>query len=71
MPYTARAAGIDVTADMYPYVAGGTGPAAVLPPALSANGKLFDNLADPTLRERIRDAVLHPSGDWEPMGTLG
>jgi dihydroorotase/N-acyl-D-amino-acid deacylase len=55
---------------MYPYVAGGTGLATVLPPWLSADGKLFDNLGDPALRERIRDEVLHPSGDWEPMGTL-
>jgi len=66
----ARAAGQDVTADMYPYVAGGTGLATVLPPWASADGKLFDNLRDPATRARIRAEVLAPSGDWEPMGEL-
>jgi N-acyl-D-aspartate/D-glutamate deacylase len=66
----ARAAGLDVTADMYPYVVAGTGLAAVLPPWLAAGGRFFDNLRDPGLRDRIRDEVLRPSGGWEPMGTL-
>src|SRR5690349_4307355 len=40
----ARAAGLDVTADMYPYVAGGTGLSSVLPPWLAEGGRFFDNL---------------------------
>jgi dihydroorotase/N-acyl-D-amino-acid deacylase len=63
----ARAAGVDVTADMYPYVASGTGLAAVLPPWSAADDKFFENLADPTMRARIRAEVLKPSGDWEAM----
>ncbi len=66
----ARAAGQDVTADMYPYVAGGTTLTAVLPPWASADGKLFDNLRDPAMRARIRAEALAPGTDWEPMGTL-
>ncbi len=64
----ARAAGQDVTADMYPYVAGGTGLTSVLPPWAAADGKLFDNLRDPTMRAKIRAEALHPTTDWEQMG---
>jgi N-acyl-D-aspartate/D-glutamate deacylase len=64
----ARSEGLDVTADMYPYNASGTGLTAVLPPWASADGKLFDSLRDPGARARIRDAMLDPSGDWEVMG---
>jgi len=66
----ARAGGQDVTADMYPYVAGGTGLTSVLPPWVAADGKLFDNLQDPTIRARVREEVAKPGGDWEPMGNL-
>ncbi len=66
----AREAGLDITSDMYPYEAGGTGLAASLPPWASADGKLFDNLRDPVMRERIRAEVLDPSGDWEPLAQL-
>lgn len=63
----ARAEGIDVTADMYPYVASGTGLSSCLPPWSEADGKLYDNLADPELRAKIRAEVLAPAGDWEAM----
>lgn len=64
---TARAAGLDVTADMYPYAASGTGLSAILPPWADADGRLYQNLADPVMRAKIRAEVLHPSGDWEAM----
>jgi N-acyl-D-amino-acid deacylase len=64
----ARAAGLDITADMYPYVAGGTGLSSVLPPWLAEGGRFYDNLRDPSIRARAREAVLNPSGDWEDMG---
>ena len=63
----ARADGLDVTADMYPYAASGTGLTSVLPPWADADGRLYENLADPAMRARIRDEVLRPSGDWEAM----
>ncbi|HXT34326.1 MAG TPA: D-aminoacylase, partial [Chloroflexota bacterium] len=65
----ARAAGLDVTCDMYPYTAGGTSLTAIVPPWVSADGKFFDNLRDPATRARIREEVLHPTGGWEPLGT--
>jgi N-acyl-D-amino-acid deacylase len=66
----ARARGQDVGANMYPYVAGGTGLTACLPPATSADGKLFENLANPQIRAKIREEILHPTSDWENLGEL-
>ena len=63
----ARRAGLDATADMYPYTASGTGLTSVLPPWAAAEGKLFDNLRDPVMRAKIKDAALHPDGTWESM----
>lgn len=63
----ARAEGLDITADMYPYTASGTGLSSCLPPWAQAEGKLFDNLADPEMRAKIRAEVLNPSGDWEAL----
>jgi dihydroorotase/N-acyl-D-amino-acid deacylase len=66
----ARAEGMDVQANMYPYVAGGTGVAALLPPWASADGKLLENLRDPAARKRIHDEVLAPETEWENLGQL-
>jgi N-acyl-D-amino-acid deacylase len=63
----ARAAGLDITANMYPYAASGTGLDSVLPPWVAEGGRFFETLADPATRERIRAEVLAPSGDWEPL----
>lgn len=63
----ARAEGLDVTADMYPYAASGTGLTAILPPWADADGRLYANLADPAMRAKIRAEVLEPAGDWEAM----
>ncbi len=66
----ARAAGIDVQANMYPYTAGGTGLTACFPPWASADGKLFDNLADQEMRSRIRSEVINQTEEWENMCML-
>jgi N-acyl-D-amino-acid deacylase len=66
----ARKAGQDVTACMYPYTAGATGLTAVLPPWTAANGKLFDNLTDPKIREKIKAEIAQPETEWENMGQL-
>ena len=67
---SARAAGFDVQANMYPYTAGGTGLPALLPPWASENGALLDNLRDPEIRQRIHDEVLADTADWENLGML-
>lgn len=66
----ARAAGQDVSACMYPYIAGATGLTAVLPPWTAENGKLFENLANPVTRERIKLEMAQEKSDWENMGQL-
>jgi dihydroorotase/N-acyl-D-amino-acid deacylase len=66
----ARAQGLDVTADMYPYTGAGTGLMSVLPPWADAGGKFFESLRDPALRARIRAEALDPAGDWEPLADL-
>ncbi|RIK35565.1 MAG: dihydroorotase, partial [Chloroflexi bacterium] len=66
----ARAEGLDVTADMYPYIAGGTGLASAFPNWAAADGKLIENLRDPEMSEKIRMEMLEPTGGWEPLATL-
>ncbi len=67
---SARAAGVDVQANMYPYVAGGTGLNACFPPWASADGKLYDNLADDEMRQRIRAEIEHQTEPWESFCML-
>jgi dihydroorotase/N-acyl-D-amino-acid deacylase len=67
---SARAAGVDVQANMYPYTAGGTGLTACFPPWASADGVLMENLADPGMRERIRGEIRQQTSDWENLCTL-
>lgn len=66
----ARASGQDVSADMYSYIAGATGLTACLPPASAEGGKLFDRLADPAERAKIKAEALREGADWEQMCTL-
>ena len=68
---SARAAGLDVQADMYAYTAGATGLTACLPPWASADGKLFANLANPETRARIRDEMAQVQAAWENLCELG
>jgi dihydroorotase/N-acyl-D-amino-acid deacylase len=67
---SARAAGIDVQANMYSYIAGGTGLTSCLPPWASEGNKLFDNLANPEMRARIRAEILNPTSQWENLCEL-
>lgn len=67
---SARAAGVDVQANMYPYTAGATGLAACFPPWASADGLLFHNLESADSRARIKREVAADTGDWENLCTL-
>ena len=66
----ARAQGLDIGANMYPYTAAGTGLTACLPPDASADGKLLENLADPRIRASIVEQVLRPNRPFENLGEL-
>lgn len=65
----ARADGIDIAADMYPYVFSGTGLTVLLPDWASEGGKLFERLEDPETRARIRADMLGPG--VEALTTAG
>ena len=67
---SARAAGIDVQANMYPYAAASTGLTSCFPPSASANGRLFRNLADVEARSRIRAEIETQTEDWENLCAL-
>lgn len=68
----ARAQGLDVTADMYPYAASGTGLSSLLPTWTAADGKFFQNLEDPAVRARIRAELLDdPNGPPAPSTRRG
>ncbi|HWV23103.1 MAG TPA: D-aminoacylase [Thermomicrobiales bacterium] len=64
----ARAEGIDIAADMYPYNGGGTGIAVCLPPWAQEDGKLVENVRDPEMRAKILEEMRNPTSDWEDLG---
>ena len=67
MIQAARDSGQDVSADMYPYVAGGTALASSLPPWVADGGtaKLLERLKDPAIRARIRQEMGTEHPNWE------
>ena len=67
----ARAQGLDVTADMYPYAASGTGLSSLLPTWTAADGQFFENLEDPAVRARIRRELLEDPGSNCQPSTRG
>ena len=67
---SARAAGLDIQADMYPYTAGATGLSSCLPPWSAADGKLFDNLASQAMRAKMRSEMEHQTFEWENLCEL-
>jgi len=65
----ARRAGMEITADMYLYPAGGTGLNACLPPWVHDGGDaaLLARIKDPATRERIKQEMNTHSDKWENM----
>jgi N-acyl-D-amino-acid deacylase len=61
---SARAAGLDVTADQYPYTRAATALDASIPTWAQSGGwdSLLARLRDPTTRARLRDEMLNPKG---------
>jgi len=66
---SARAAGLDVTADQYPYVAAATSLGATIPPSYHAGGQeeFVKRLRDPAVRKRIREDLMGSSDKFENM----
>lgn len=71
----ARASGLDVTADQYPYAASGTSLGATIPPQYHEGGSeaFVNRLKDPQVRAAIRQELVARSGSTENMwrGTGG
>jgi N-acyl-D-amino-acid deacylase len=63
----ARASGLDITADVYPYTAASTSLTACLPPWALEGGteKMLARLRDAATRERIKQDILKDSNNWE------
>ncbi|MCC7055224.1 MAG: D-aminoacylase [Gemmatimonadaceae bacterium] len=67
---SARAAGQDIAADMYPYTAGGTSLSACTPPWATEGDKLLDRLRDPATRAKIIAEMQAPRNSWENLCAL-
>jgi N-acyl-D-amino-acid deacylase len=63
----ARKEGLNITANMYSYTAGGTGLTASLPPGLQDGGfgKLRARLQDPVIRSETRKQMNTKTDQWE------
>jgi dihydroorotase/N-acyl-D-amino-acid deacylase len=63
----ARARGLDITADVYPYTAASTSLTACLPPWALEGGteKMLARLRDAATRERIKQDISRDSNEWE------
>jgi N-acyl-D-amino-acid deacylase len=69
MIQAARDSGQDVSADMYPYIAGGTALASSLPPWVAEGGmdKLLERLHDPATRAKIKTEMAADHPQWENL----
>jgi N-acyl-D-amino-acid deacylase len=69
MIQAARDAGQDVSADMYPYLAGATALASALPPWVADGGlsKLLERLQDHNIRARIKSELASDHPEWENL----
>jgi N-acyl-D-amino-acid deacylase len=65
----ARAAGLDITADMYTYTAGATGLNATMPPWVQEGGfeAWRERLRDDEIRTRVEEEMRTPTDEWENM----
>lgn len=65
----ARAQGLAITANMYPYTAGATGLDASMPPWVQEGGldAWIERLKRPEIRSRVLQEMRTPSRDWENL----
>ena len=65
----ARSEGVDVSANMYTYIAGATGMTAAFPPSLQDGGfgKLRERLMDVKIRAEMKKAMNTNATDWENL----
>ena len=65
----ARAEGLEITADVYPYTAGATGLDAAMPPWVQEGGYAAwaKRLQDPAIRQRVATEMRTPTDQWESL----
>ena len=65
----ARARGVDVAADMYVYMAGGTGLEATIPTWAQEGGRaeLIKRLADPEIRAKLKKEIVTGAPGWSNL----
>jgi len=63
----AQAEGLQISADMYPYIASATGLDAAMPPWVREGGHeaWIQRLKDPQIRQRLAVEIAAESGEWE------
>ncbi len=68
----ARSNGLEITADMYTYVAGATGLNAHMPPWVQEGGfaRWRERLTNPEIRARVLTEMRTPTDEWENLGLL-
>lgn len=66
---SARAPGLQITADMYTYTAGATGLDAAMPPWVQEGGyqAWVQRLQDPAIRKRVIKEMTEPTNEWENL----
>ena len=64
-----RTEGLEITADIYTYVAGATGLDAAMPPDVREGGMMVwhARLQDPVIRARMETELMTPSDNWENL----
>ncbi|HVX62951.1 MAG TPA: D-aminoacylase [Pirellulales bacterium] len=65
----ARAEGLEITADIYTYTAGGTGLNAAMPPWVQEGGleRWIERLRDPRIRAQVIQEMRTPTDKWENL----
>lgn len=65
----ARAAGLEISADMYTYTAGATGLDAAMPPWVQEGGHdaWVERLKNPAIRRRVAREMRTPTDEWENL----
>ena len=66
---SARAEGLDISANMYTYTAGATGLDAAMPPWVQEGGHQawVERLKDPAIRRRVVREMSTPTDEWENL----
>ena len=68
----ARKRGLDISTDMYTYIAGATGLDAHMPPWVQEGGynKWVERLKDPDIRAQVKQEMPIDTDEWENLGYL-